>query len=184
MYKSAKEIKEILGIDISQKNRTIIFVALRAFYAEIKVKEMEGIPNSFDTIANEIGCKRVNIYNYILKTENFKKDKLIKILYKAFKTKDKALINKYKDEVKSHKALIQSAFYIKKALFKNKHTPIVIEKKEVVSKMSNLKLAEYLRTNKVLKHKLWDTPIRNISEKQWKQIRTINTEMFDNFANN
>lgn len=58
------------------------------------------------------------------------------------------------------------------------------KKIEVIKKISNIKLAEYLRTNKILKHKLWNTPVRNISDKQWREVRNINKKMFDNFVNN
>ena len=184
MYKSAKQIKEILGIDITEKNRKIPFVALRAFYAEVKVKKLPGnITSRYTTIANEIGCSRDNVYNLLKKVNIFKTDECIKILYKAFKTKDKALIEEYHKQFKKSLALKHSSKNIK--MFNDGFCYVQKPKQKTeISTLSNLKLAEYLRTNKVLKHKLWDTPIRNISDKQWKQVRTINTEMFDNFANN
>ncbi len=190
MYKSTEEIKEIFGIDITEKNRTIPYNALRYFYAEQREKELKGTPNRLQIIAKEINCDRVTIYNSLFKAKLMREDKNTEILFKAFKNKDKSLIDEYKLRFKKRKAEQQSNYYVKKALKEIKEIkPATIVK--VVTKfdknkalMSNLKLSEFLRANKILKHDVWDVPVKNISTNQWDQVRNINKKMFDNYVNN
>ena len=186
MYKSTKEIQQIFSINIKEKNRTIPYVALRAFYAEQRDKELNGINNHFDIIAKEIGCNRPNVYNCLLKAKLFKEDKYTKILFEAFKTKDKSLIEVYHETKRKDKVEYQANRYREIALAEHKPATIVktitrFDKNK--APMSNLKLAEYLRKNKVMKHELWDIPVKNISSNQWQQVRSINKNMFDSFIN-
>ena len=188
MYKSTKEIQQIFSINIKEKNRTIPYVALRCFYAEMRVEQLTGnITNRYTTIAKEIGCNRDNLYNMLLKAKLFKEDKYCKILFEAFKTKDKALIEVYHETKRKDKVEYQANRYIEIALAEHKPATIVktitrFDKNK--APMSNLKLAEYLRKNKVMKHELWDCPVKNISANQWQKVRSINKNMFDNYVNN
>lgn len=181
MYKSTKEIQQIFDIDITDKNRTIPFMALRAFYAEDRVRQLRGnTTNRYTTVAKELGCGRDNVYNLLKRGKTFKEDKCIKIIFEAFKAKDKALINKYHKELKKTIALEKS---FKNNKMFNDGIKIEVKPKEKieVKTLSNLKLAEFLRTNKVMKHDLWNTPVKNISANQWQQVRQINKNMFDSF---
>jgi hypothetical protein len=182
-YKNTKELKDIFGIDITEKNRTIPYVAMRSFYAESKTNELKGnITSRYTKVANEIGCGRDNIYNLITKGKKFKTDECIKILFEAFKTKDKALISQYHKQVIKTRALNHSERNAK--MFNDGHCYVQIPKgKEQTYIISNLKLAEYLRANKVLKHELWDTPVKNISPNQWQQAKKINPKMFEEIVN-
>jgi len=187
MYKNTKEIKEVFGIDITEKNRTIPFVALRAFYTEIREKELNGIPNHFEIIAKELNFKRVNVYNMLFKAKLFKEDRYCKILFKAFETKDKSLIQEYHNSVRTLKTEKQAERYLQRDLKEF----IPAQRVKVISKfdknkslMSNLKLSEFLRKNNVKKHEVWDTPVKNISQNQWQQVREINSKMFDKYVNN
>jgi hypothetical protein len=183
MYKSTEELKQVLGIDITEKNRTIPYMALRAFYAEDRVNQLNGrITSRYIKVGSEIGCGRDNIYNLIKRVENFKTDECIKILFEAFKTKEKALIQHYHKQLIKTRALNHSQKIAK--MFNDGHSYAQIpNKKEQTYLMSNLKLAEFLRANKILKHELWDTPVRNISPNQWKQVRKINPKMFEEIIN-
>lgn len=188
MYKSTEEIKEIFGIDITEKNRTIPFVALRAFYAEDRVNQLKGrITSRYIKVSNEIGCGRDNVYNLLKKGELFKKDECIKIIFEAFKNKEKSLLKEYEKQLRKTRALNNSAKSLKMFNdgfnYAQKPSQTGNTEKTIV-KISNLKLAEFLRANKVLKHDLWDVPVRNISTNQWKQVRNINKKMFDNYVNN
>jgi hypothetical protein len=187
MYKSPEEINEIFGIDITEKNRTIQFVALRAFYAEDRVKQLKGrITSIYVTVSNEIGCGRDNVYNLLTKGEIFKKDECIKIIFEAFKTKDKGLLKEYEKQLRKTRALNHSEKNLKMfndgINYAQKPSQVGNTEKTII-KMSNLKLAEFLRANKVLKHDLWDVPVRNISTNQWKQVRKINPKMFEEIVN-
>ena len=183
-YTNTKELKDIFEIDITEKNRTIPYVAMRSFYAESKINELKGnITSRYTKVANEIGCGRDNIYNLITKARKFKTDECIKILFEAFKTKDKALILQYHKQVIKTRALNHSERNAK--MFKDGHSYIQLPKgKEQTYLMSNLNLAEYLRKNKVMKHELWDTPVKNISTNQWQQLKKINPKMFEEIVNN
>lgn len=187
MYKNTKEIKETFGIDITEKNRTIPFITLRAFYAEMRVEQLTGnISNRYTTIAKEVGCNRDNLYNVLLKAKLFKEDKYCKILFEAFKTKDKALIQVYHETKRKDKVEYNANRCREIVLAEHKPATIVktitrFDKNKVP--MSNLKLAEYLRKNKVMKHELWDCPVKNISANQWQKVRSINKKMFDLMIN-
>ena len=149
MYKNTKELKETLGIDITQKNRTIPYVALRAFYAEMRVEQLTGnITSRYKTISKEIGCGRDNVYNLLTKGELFKKDECIKFIFEAFKTKDKTLLKEYEKQLRKTRALSKSAKSLKMFTdgisYIQKPTQIANTEKTII-KMSNLKLAEFLR---------------------------------------
>jgi len=188
MYKSTKEIKQVFGIDITEKNRTIPYVALRAFYAEDRVNQLKGnITSRYKTVAKELGRGRDNVYNLLKKGKLFKTDECIKLIFEGFKTKEKGCLQEYEKQLKKTRALSHSEKSIKMFNdgFNYAQIPSQLDKTEqFVSKMSNLKLAEFLRANKVLKHEVWDTPVRNISNNQWEKVRNINEKMFDNYVNN
>ena len=186
-YKSTQEIKEVFGIDITKKNRTIPYVALRAFYAEMRVVQLTGnITSRYTTISKEIGCNRDNVYNLLKKGELFKKDECIKFIFEAFKTKDKVLLKEYEKQLRKTRALSKSAKSLKMfndgVSYAQMPSQIANNEKTII-KMSNLKLAEFLRLNKEFKHQLWGVPVRNISANQWEQVRSINKKMFDSIIN-
>jgi hypothetical protein len=185
-YANTKEIQEVFNINITEKNRTIPYVAIRCFYAEMRVEQLTGnISSRYTTIAKETGCNRDNLYNMLLKAKLFKEDKYTKILFEAFKNKDKTLIEAYKEQIKQINLDNHRNRYIQKVFneFQEvKRVKVVTKLDKNKAPMTNLKLAEYLRTNKVFKHELWDTPVKNISENQWKQVKQINPKMFDNFC--
>jgi hypothetical protein len=186
MYQNTKELKDIFGIDITEKNRTTPYNVLRYFFAEMREKELRGIPNHFEMVAKELNFKRVNVYNCLLKAETLRKDKSTKILFEAFKNKDKSLFEQYLTNHKEYRKQYRKNWDENKAM-KTYEPPKVIkvfakiEKRKSV--MSNLKLAEYLRANNVLKHDVWDTPVRNISHNQWQQVKKINPKMFESIIN-
>jgi len=186
MYQNTKEIEKVFGIDITEKNRTIPYVALRAFYVEQRDKELNGINNHFDIIAKELNCNRPNVYNMLLKAKLFKEDKYCKILFEAFKMKDKSLLQQYQEAKRKEKSEQQAQRYLKRDL---KEFVPATRVKEITkldkskALMSNLKLAEYLRKNKVFKHDVWGIPVKNISANQWSQVRDINKNMFDLMLN-
>ena len=187
MYKSTQEIKEIFGIDITEKNRKVEYVALRAFYAEERIKQLKGnITSKYLTVSKEIGCGRDNVYNLLTKGELFKKDECIKFIFEAFKTKDKALLKEYEKQLRKTRALSKSEKSLKMFNDGCNYAQIpsqIANNEKTVIKMSNLKLAEFLRLNKEFKHQLWGVPVRNISANQWQQVRSINKNMFDSFIN-
>ena len=180
MYKSTNDLKETLGIDITEKNRTIPYVALRCFYAEMRVEQLEGrISKRYTIVSKEIGCGRDNVYNLITKGKLFKKDECVKIIFEAFKTKEKTLLKEYEKQLIKTKALKNSERTLKMFNDGFNYAQTPRGKKSMVVKMSNLKLSEFLRANSILKHELWDTPVRNISDAQWIKARNINENMFD-----
>jgi len=187
MYKNIKEIQEVFGIDITEKNRTIPYVALRAFYAEDRINQLKGnITSRYTIVSKELGCGRDNVYNLLKKGKLFKTDECIKLIFEAFKTKDKALFNEYEKQLKKTRALSKSLkdnkMFNDGVSYIQKPTNIGNTEKTII-KMSNLKLAEFLRLNKEFKHPLNYTPVKNISENQWQQVRDINKNMFDSMIN-
>ena len=187
MYKSTQEIKEVFGIDITKKNRTIPQVALRAFYAEMRVEQLTGnITSRYTIIAKEIGCNRDNVYNLLKKGELFKTDECVKFIFEAFKTKDKALLKEYEKQLRKIRALSKSLKDNKMFNDGCNYAQIpsqIANNEKTIIKMSNLKLAEFLRLNKEFKHQLWGVPVKNISANQWEQVRNINKKMFDSIIN-
>jgi hypothetical protein len=182
-----EEIKTIFGIDITEKNRSTPYLALRYFYAEMRVKQIKGnISKKYITTANEINCNRDNLYNMLLKAEVFKKDELIKYIYKAFKTKEKRYFEEYLNKKQEQINNYQKIYEEEKTL--RNHVPA--ERKDVVVKvfrndplLKNLQVADFLKANKILSHPLWDVPAKNISPNQWQKLKKINPEMFEQLVN-
>jgi len=187
MYQNTKELKDIFGIDITEKNRTTPYIALRAFYADNRIKQLKGnITSKYKTVSKEIGCGRDNVYNLLKKGELFKKDECIKFIFEAFKTKDKALLKEYEKQLRKTRALSKSAKSLKMFNDGISYAQIpsqIANNEKTIIKMSNLKLAEFLRLNKEFKHQLWGVPVRNISPNQWEQVKKINPKMFESIIN-
>ena len=61
------EIKEKLGVDLTQKNRTVVNVVLKALYVEKQYNELKHLKQSelLRKLCNDINCDRTNIYNYL-----------------------------------------------------------------------------------------------------------------------
>lgn len=167
-YKNIKEIKKIFGMDLSEKNRTIPYVTFRTLYAVEKLNEFH-----ITEVAKELKINRTSVYHCVKNYDEQCKTEL----FKAFKTKDKSILDKYHAEQKekqnnyskeSKNREVISTFVEAPRLKKPKHKTL-----------SNLKLAEFLRINKMFKHEAWNIPIKNISPNQWKDIRSIDKKMFD-----
>ena len=91
-----QEIKEFYGIDITAKKRDKLFVYLRAIYTKENSEIM-----SFIEIGKNIKRDRTNVF-YILRTYNsYKNDVYFKMILECYQNKDKSLLQKSNEFLKS-----------------------------------------------------------------------------------
>lgn len=168
VYKNIQEIKDIFNMDLSEKNRTIPYVAFRTFYVVEKLKVLH--PTE---IAKELNINRTSVYHCLKNYEEQTKTKL----FKAYLKKDKFILDEWHSEYKEKRKEHYKTSKANDVLSKFVEATRTIPKK--YKTLSNLKLAEFLRLNKNLNHNCWNTPVINISHNQWQEIRKINKKMFD-----
>lgn len=182
------EIKTNLGVDITQKNRTVVNVVLKALYVEQKYNQLKHLKQSelLKILCNDINCDRTNIYNYLKKIKNYKFDIATKLIVKAYYEKDKQFIEAYHQHIKQSKEDYRNEWY-KEKTFKQieeviKDKVITPKKPKVVRPMKNLQVADYLKANKILKvSRYWDRLLTDYTEEDWFNLREINPKLFDSY---
>lgn len=177
-------IKQNLGIDITKSIRKVPNVVIRALYAEYRMEQLSKIDNrnAFETIAGEIKTHRTSLYNMFLKIDTYKRHKHTKILIEAFKTQDKKYIQKYIDTKAEEKLNYQSQWYDnnKKNNAKAPKPAPHEAKEKIEKKLNNKQVADFLKTNNVLKKSIfWDKMITKYTKRDWDNLRDINPKMFD-----
>jgi len=184
------EIKENLGVDITQKNRKPVFAILRALYVEQQYKELKHLkPSEIPRIiCKEINCDRTNIYNYLKKVKNYKFDVATKLIVKAFNTKNKKYLDEYYAYLKKQKDIYNRRFkedniFISQVDSITKISkPVIPRKPKIIKKMNNLQVANYLKENKIFKDcKYWDKMLCKYTNEDWDGLREINPKMFDSY---
>ena len=85
-----QEIKDIFNIDITERNRTDLYVYLRALYVSDNLKE-----KSYSQIGRELSYGHDVIIHYSKRIKDFETDPLFMYIKKAFKNKDVVLFNEY-----------------------------------------------------------------------------------------
>lgn len=183
------EIKENLGVDITQKNRKPVYSVLRGLYVEQQFKNLNHLkPSEIPRlICKDINCDRTNIYNYLKKVKNYKFDVATKLIVKAFNTKNKKYIDEYYAYLKKQKDIYNRRFkndiFISQIDSTPKITkPVIIKRPKIIKKMNNLQVANYLKANKIFKDcKYWDIMINKYTNEDWDNLRKINPEMFDSY---
>jgi hypothetical protein len=182
------EIKTNLGVDITQKNRTVVNVVLKALYVEKQYNELKHLKQSelLRKLCNEINCDRSNIYNYLKKLKNYKLDIATKLIVKGFYEADKQYIDAYHQHIKQCKEDYRNQWYREKTNNVIQETlkvkPFIYKKEKVKLPMNNLQVADYLKANKILKlSKYWDRMITDYTNEDWFNLREINPKMFDSY---
>lgn len=182
------EIKENLGVDITQKNRTVVNVVLKALYVEQKYNQLKHLKQSelLKILCNDINCDRTNIYNYLKKIKNYKFDIATKLIVKAYYEKDKQFIEAYHQHIKQSKEDYRNEWYKQKSNNVIQETlkarVVIPTKPKVFRPMNNLQVADYLKANKILKvSRYWDRMLTDYTEEDWFNLREINSKMFDSY---
>lgn len=182
------EIKENLGVDLTQKNRTVVNTVLKALYVEQQYKELKHLTQAdiLRSVTNDINCKRSNIYNYFKKIKTYKTDTASKLIVKAYKNKDKDYIKKYYDLIQQQKDTYKQQWSFKKYYDGKDYEPKQKANAKPTIKanklMSNLQVADYLKANKVLRNtKFWDKMLLDYTVDDWNNLREINPKMFDSY---
>jgi hypothetical protein len=184
-----KEIKDNLGVDITQKNRKPVYSVLRALYVEQQFKVLNHLKPSEipKLICVDINCDRTNIYNYLKKVKNYKFDVATKLIVKAFNTQEKKYIDEYYAYLKKQKDIYNRRFkndiFIKQVESGQKIIkPVIPVKPKVIKQMNNLQVANFLKANKIFKDcKYWDKMITKYTDEDWAGLRKINPKMFDEY---
>jgi dephospho-CoA kinase len=114
-----QEIKDIFGIDITDKKRTELNVYLKTLYVEQNKSQ-----KSILQLSKDLNCSHSTLL-YNLKTlDTYNLDPLFMYVVKAFKTKDINLIQEYKnlqlERVAARKHLTYAKFITKRNLEKPK----------------------------------------------------------------
>jgi hypothetical protein len=185
-YKNTKELKKIFGIDITEKNRTIPYVILKNLYIQQKkedyLKDGLNISNAIIKLAKELKMDSSSVFNSLNRFELYSKDKSLELLFKAFRTKEKAFIDLYIRKCKERKKQIQKDWRITQGIPEKKVKVKEINTTKV--ELNNKQLSEFLRANNIKKHELWNKQVKNISQNQWQQVKKINPKMFEEIVNN
>jgi hypothetical protein len=184
-----KEIKDNLGVDITQKNRQPVYSVLRGLYVEHQFKVLNHLkPSEIPRIiCVDINCDRTNIYNYLKKVKNYKFDVATKLIVKAFNTQEKKYIDEYYAYLKKQKDIYNRRFkndiFIKQVESGQKIIkPVIPVKPKVIKQMNNLQVANFLKANKIFKDcKYWDKMITKYTDEDWAGLRKINPKMFDDY---
>ena len=182
------EIKEKLGVDLTQKNRTVVNVVLKVLYVEQQYKELKHLTQAdiLRKLTNDINCQRSNIYNYFKKIETYKTDPASKLIVKAYYEKDKKYIDAYYQHIKEIKENYVNQWYREKTnnIIQETLKARVVRptKPKVVRPMNNLQVADYLKANRILKmSRYWDRLLTDYTQKDWDDLREINPKMFDSY---
>jgi len=182
------EIKEKLGVDLTQKNRTVVNVVLKALYVEKQYNELKHLKQSelLKKLCNDINCDRTNIYNYLKKLKNYKLDIATKLIVKGFYEADKQYIDAYHQHIKQNKEDYRNQWYREKTNNVIQETlkdrVVIPTKPKVVRPMNNLQVADYLKANRILKaSRYWDRLLTDYTDEDWFNLREINPKMFDSY---
>lgn len=168
-------------MDLTNGSRKIQYFAFKTFYIEERLKTLKGKDYSkFKLVAQELNITRSTIYNNLKKIDDLKTNALTKFLYTAYTQKSPAYLEIYKNEVAKQRITKIVADVNKLAVERKAVVLTKFDKNKAL--MTNLKLAEYLRLNNVLKHDCWDIKVTDISENQWNGLRKINPKMFDSYV--
>jgi len=122
------EIKKLWGIDITEKNRTQLYVFLRYLYVEENLHKRDYI------IARELNLGRSTITQARNNPERFNKGFVYLFLKDLYYKRDKDLIKKYNDFIKEKKLE-------QKCLYKSRYEASI---KEINKSTANFKRKENL----------------------------------------
>jgi 7,8-dihydro-6-hydroxymethylpterin-pyrophosphokinase len=194
-----EEIKTIFGIDITEKKRMPLLVALRAFYAvktikQLKKNKLAKTSLIYESIALEINSTRTMVYKLIEKEEYFKNDAQYSKLFLAFKNKDKSIFNEFINDLaqirkNNRKNYFNDCYSIRKRELAKESLSNTLAEIEAVTnrnnyrKLNNLDIATFLRANNDLKSPAWDIPVKEMTSENFEAIKKINPEMFEQLVN-
>jgi len=122
------EIKKLWGIDITEKNRTQLYVFLRYLYLEENLDKIDYI------IARELNLERSTVNQARNNPERFNKGFVYLFLKDLYYKRDKDLIKKYNDFIKEKKLE-------QKCLYKSRYEASI---KEINKSTANFKRKENL----------------------------------------
>jgi hypothetical protein len=122
---SIEEIKERLGIDITEKNRTDLYVYLRSiYYTQEKGKK------TITAISRDLKLTHSSLINAFSKQYIYESDPLYHLVVKAYVTEDKKYITEYLENFKERRLNRSRADYLKSKI--NIYEKFKIEKPIVI----------------------------------------------------
>jgi predicted transcriptional regulator len=163
-----QEIKTIFGIDITSKCRGELYIFLRAIYANDNRKN-----KTLQAIGKDLNRTHASVMNSLKKFEQYKKDKMFKLVCDAYQTKDKSKIDKYlvmnDKRIKEMTNIGQKRHYTKKAIVERLE-PIEITKeiKDKLDKLPKVGLFEVIdKLRKNNNSALWNVRFNCWEYKHW-----------------
>jgi len=168
-----KEIKDILGIDITEVNKKLPFVVLKALYIENRIIELKDFNKNhkYEIICKELNIKKSNILYALKQVEKYKIGETTKILFNAFKSKEKHLINDYYKALEDRNRRSVYLYDLNKRNIRNNSI-----------KLNNLQVADYLKANSINISRFWDRLPKYYTDKEWLELRSFNSKMFDSYG--
>jgi len=186
-----EEIKTIFGIDITEKKRTPLLVALRCLNIDFEIQKQIKETNSFNItkIARSLSLDRSTIYHAIKTTEKLKNDTHYSKLILAVKNKDKKLFEVYLKEVEEEKQTRYVKNYkrkteIKKVIRLNNSPKEEKKPDQRIRKLTNSHISNFLRQNNDLESNFWNIPAKKLTENNFLRLRKMNPVLFDKMLEN
>lgn len=153
-----KEIKDLFGVDLTEKNRKSHIVYLRGHYIDKEYKK----GRSYLNICTELKCNHASGYHYLKAKTKYKKIKEYNEIKIAFDTKNVELFKDI-DFRLQNKKYIQYDNFDKKPKVKKSNMPKV--------RWHYLRIIEALRKDN--KNKLWDKPMKEFTKKDYKVLEKL-----------
>jgi hypothetical protein len=156
-----QEIKDLFGVDLTEKNRKSHIVYLRGHYIDKEYKK----GRSYLNICTELKCNHASGYHYLKAKTKYKKIKEYNEIKIAFDTKNVELFKDIDFRLQNKKYIYYDNFEKKPKKIKKNEMPEV--------RWHYLRIIEALRKDN--KNELWDKPMPEFTINDYKIL-----ERFEN----
>ena len=153
-----QEIKDLFGVDLTEKNRKSHIVYLRGHYIDKEYKK----GRSYLNICTELKCNHASGYHYIKAKTKYKKIKEYNEIKIAFETKNVDLFNEIDLRLQNKKYILYDNFDKTKRIIKS-HLPTI--------RWHYLRIIKTLRKDN--KNQLWDKPMKEFTKNDYKILEDL-----------
>lgn len=154
-----QEIKDLFGVDLTEKNRKSHIVYLRGHYIDKEYKK----GRSYLNICSELKCNHASGYHYLKAKGKYKKIKEYQEIKIAFDNKDAELFKAIDFRLHNKKYIQYDNFDKKPKRIRKNHLPTV--------RWHYLRIIEALRKDN--RNKLWDKPMKEFTKKDYKVLKDL-----------
>lgn len=154
-----QEIKDLFGVDLTEKNRKSHIVYLRGHYIDKEYKK----GRSYLNICTELKCNHASGYHYLKAKTKYIKIKEYNEIKIAFDTKNVDLFKEIDLRLQNKKYILYDNFDKKPKKRRKSEIPTV--------RWHYLRIIEALRKDN--KNKLWDKPMKEFTKKDYKVLKDL-----------